>query len=638
MSGGPYMVNFGSKLGQVQNPMAGAAAPNLATYNPVEGAIWSKWKPLGQSLQEGVEQGVKTGENLKEFPEQEKAMQLSNMSSAVDIAAKQAQIEQMEAQTYGALRGYQGPYRNATEGPPPFTPTGAANAAVIANKALGLVGLQAAQNPQLNQGGNTPSEAGTAKSPEQPQQQQPTQEQPTQQTAEQPPATNGLPIGVPPEVAQLSGTQAETPPTQTQIAPSTNGPISSARAYWYANNKDADLQKSPLNTPAPTEVTNPDTGQAFNPKTPQIGPDGRYYAGTKGGENVFWDPERNDTYIYRPEANGVETRFYHRYTNDDEWTKGVTVDNPQVKQAEGLRQFLTENQFDPKYLFGEGTTLANMRPDQLVSAAEVVHNMKAKNQMTDSQQTEMTERDNVLDRGNQVMQALQGMSPSDYNGLESKVKDFSDKYGNTPVVGDVLKAMNLTPDNKYTNLMSAYGAYLDAVRGVTTGNMRANPEEFKALLNSIGNPSATNVSFGQRFGNALNQQRVNYVDRVDNMLANGTKMVWQNPSTGEIEIKSPTLKRADALRAVTQEYVNNVRNDQRIDQNGKIATGNQPTAQASPSPSAKPGASPPLQTISSREDLANIPAGQGAIWNGKPLTPAQVQAAKNRYQQTTQGQ
>jgi hypothetical protein len=577
-----YIYTPGGKLGQISSPYGPSGPLNPGSYMSTQAPSIapilqaSGYKPIGTAITEGLETGTKLGQSIQEAPSEIalKKAQVAQLQTSTQIAQNEANIAALQAGLqvrggFGATTGQQ------TNVPLPFPD--------LWNK--GGTKVQPNTSSTNTGGTNTGTTGGTNNQTASTNQTPPA---PVQQNTAQTGNTEGTPIATGSGTTEIpSGSGAATPsPTIGQVALAT----ANARAQYLQENPNADtnsLSNSPVGTP------NPATQQGFDPNHLQVTPDGRKLTGyAPNGTPVYWDDQRQDAYTYEPVAGGKEQRFYSRYTNPEEWQKGVTMDNVQEKQEEQMRQYLNEHQFNPEHAgYPKGTTVSNLKGMDLVNASETAHIINAKMPLDKDTEDDLQRRGALIDAGQNVENALNAMrdkngnlDPGQYNVVKTTLADLGGKYATVPIVGDVLKKLNggQGPTQQQSNLFQAYNTYLEAARQATTGNMRANPQEFTALEKSLGSPQETNWDFAQRFGTNLNQQRLNYIDRVDQRLAAGTKFQEMGPSGEVIGTPSPILNRADQLRPMVRNYAASLKPTPVIQ--GNSSTGGNAPAQQKAAP------------------------------------------------------
>jgi hypothetical protein len=418
----------------------------------------------------------------------------------------------------------------------------------------------------------------------------------------------------------------------SQIMPS-NQPTAAQAPNLTLGNENAPgapVLKGPGDVPQPSQQTTPGNDGGTNAKAdtvpaasdngestggitatgriPALGKDGKPLTNAYG-QQVWYDPQRNSNYTFDWKANGNEQRYYDNLRTPEERMNGVEYPNPQyqlsLEQDKALAQFLPVQE------------IAKMTPDQKAGAIQA-HQIFTNTKPLDTESIDdLNVKSSILRAGTQVQDALQKLTPQDYNVWKLAAADLGNKFGTTPIVGDLLKKFNggQAPSPALTQLQQSFNTFMDAVRPGETGKTRMMPQEFEALQKAIGNPADTNWDFKPRFMTALLDRQQQFVDKVDSLGQAGYRMTERNPANGQevkdangLPVESPFLKYADVLRQGLANYQKATNKGAAPNMNPYNAQGaytGVPNAQ--PSPSATPQASP--VQVKTNADVAKLAPG-----------------------------
>jgi hypothetical protein len=652
-----YQQVLGSRLGSL--PSWGFLNPGsyMATSQPFPSGAFANWKPPGVAAMEGIQAGTQLGTNIVSEEDKRKLNQQQMVLNAATADETAARIQQIKAQTMMTANQMRGTYGQLAGAPLniPDTPDYGAQAL----KAAGI------KTPVVQQG----------------QSQQPQSQQP--QTGQQPQTTTTNPqqatttTGDTDAYSTTLGGGAKVGAAGAGATPPVNGPeaatataISAMRQNavnnYIKNNPGtspddaAKALNSQYGTPASNNDKFPVAGPIDHDKLPTPNSDGRYFVREVNGNPLYYDPTRQDTYFYEPTTGGKEIRYYSR-APFSQWQTGIEEEDPQGAQINAQNAFLTKMQFDPMKLFPKSdwtpeqqqsgvVNLNNMTSTQRQIAMDVLHHQEAEKPLDTETSNDLLQRISLLDSGNRVLQSLNAMrdpktgqlDPQQYNLFQQGLSRMKDKWGSLPVAGDVMKGLlgGNAPDPRLVNLLANYNAFAERVRGETTGTMRAMPPELKAMFESVGDPELTNQSFAQRFGNAMNQARLNFVDRVDSFPSQGIRLYNLDTRSGQILGVHKALQYADSLRPIIHDYVNQTRQQVPVSASGQVqptpTAGAQPQPQAQPNPSAQatPASTPQTVEIAgkSRQEIANLPPNTSFTFNGKPANRDRIMSWVNQKQ------
>lgn len=641
MSSGPNITSFGAKLGSLpQNWGFLNPGSYMSTAQPFPTGAFANWKPAGTAALEGIGAGTQLGKSIAEMPSQLKQQQLQTQltgaqakEAEAEAAQKLAQIGMMQYQMEGGVdqatgKPLAGPgalpisenvdkilgtqHRPATNPVPVQTATAATPAqgnvtvgapvqtpSPVSGAAQGVV-------QGLNAGGETTATGNTG----------------------------GTPIAAGSGTTTLGAGQTPTPSAPEKAL----GGLSLMQQQYAKDHPGQTMQDQAANQFVPQE-NQPGSQTVVNPSGRLPALDSKGNPLVVNGVQLYQnDDGRGGMYMFEPLPNGEERRFPTVGTWDER-KNGYVVQNPQAMQINLMRQELTGSPVTPQQVgYPQGTTWADVGNNpgdgvKMANAMHIVQNTKAL-QPADGGTVEDLESKRVeLQRGDDLLAAMEKLSPQDYNGLSSSVYNLVNKYGTTPGLGQAIMALSgqkgINPAQ--SKFFSDYNAYLNAARLDTTGKMRSTPEEFKALVGSFGSPQENNWDFKDRFGNILTQKRINYVNQIDNLPIRGQTLMPLNPNgtyktvaqvnnknapaspeyntpydpkTNPYYIPEP-LKYRDALEPI-------IRADVQKQYSPRPVT----TGQTQATPQAQPSQTPAIQ-LKSPQDLSKVPLNSNIVINGK---------------------
>lgn len=659
MSSGPNIYTPGAKLGSLpQNWGFLNPGSYMSTAQPFPTGAFANWKPAGEAALQGIEAGSELGESLAKLPSQLKQAQLQTQltgaeakSAEADAAAKLAQIGWLQYSRQTAAQ-------QATGQPVP----GAGPLPISSNvdKILGtsktpakapadiVPNVSASNVPQTPQGtvtvgapvqtsGNVPN-VGAIQGSATGAIQGTNVAEGTTATGN----TGGTPIAAGSGTTTLGAGQTPTP-TPQQVA---LGAMGRMQANYAQQNNGQLIQSQVPAPPQNNETSQEPSVVSPDGRKPLIGSDGKPVV-VNGIPFYQNDDGRGGAYFYEPMPGGKERRF-PTIGSYEEQKNGYEVDNPQQLQILNMREKLQGSAVTPQQVgFPQGQTWADVgnNPGDGMKMSNAMHILASSEDLKPASQATIDDIENSrneLQRGDEVWNAVQKLKPSDYNQVSTTVAGLINKYGSTPGIGDALRALTgqkgLTPEQ--SQFYRAYDGYLNAARLDTTGKLRSNPEEFKALLGSMGSPTETNWDFKQRFGEALNQKRMSYINRIDDLPAghetlmpimkNGQYMTMaqKNNAPGTPEYNTPydpktnpyyvppALQYRDSLYPKVQQYMASKNNPTEV----PATQGSQATSQAQP-------AQTPAIHVKTAADLQGRRVGDNIVINGKQgqVTPALLQ-------------